>query len=1463
MKNESRLLYLQAKYQFDKAMKKFEDGSIKSEPQLIQTVFESFQDFFTQMGKPNMISRYVSEGGPPWSEDYNNMMEEIKEDLEILYQELDILGKSLFTSFNHNIMQNEILEKEYENVYDQLKDLETYVNLSGEGVIRFGRDDFLNGLRIDWDRISETPLEITPTGVTLPILEQRNVAQDAKVTIVPGNQKHDDYILGSDSNGFPGNNHEVTKVSDSLLTGTFGYQFVGRNDNRGNYGAVIDGDPNTWFEYERVNLRDHEKIKIAKNYGWEYVVSGNKKLYFAEDPENGVLKLHLQIVLDKEEIINQINIDMYTPPNYGSQTAIVKNILVSSEYGAPKSVIHGRKQDNEYSFHFEPTKAKVISILFEQKHKYYTDLGHIYYEKKMSVESETDYVFETLEHRKRPEFAPRLDGPLISLEELGVKVDVDETQVKAYYPFRQREGHGYPLDDIVNDLIKQVDESTVDAGIERFEGYRYAIGIRNIEIFSVEFAPKGELVTTPYYFDKPVERISISAKETLENLIAKNSNIKYDWISYYVSIDDGKEWYPITPLERTSVVGGPPKVYTIQQIDSEDEKIEDRYGYIESTHPVYSLRLKVVIERPDDYVETLNDEEVTELSDYSSSTLQKFTFQVETKPLEDDTDSVSLSDMMSEVEYEGIYDPGFQIDDEIPDEEDDKEIEEPPPSGRYDDYEPIILDITSYPEEICRCDPMIIRGIASSSQKINSIKLYINNVEVDPFNLGNPVEVEGCTPVENLTSENNDLNNDGSQVLFEWIIPYWKIYELGSDLGDAIQVQITAEDDYSVDRFYFNANIVDCTIDTRDCLELESVVVQYYNESMNDIAEIELDKDLLPYEFDNGEGTLVTVGWDEMRKAPVIMVTGGYNETGYAFQLHAVGVRYIDYDNESKIKWSTAILEESENTLNTELIPGDPEEKDKSWVEDIYNGNYRTAPTLQGLNSWIIVRIDDEFISGSCPINLENFDPNEHQVDTEPPNNQDRDVVNECNTLHKIVFQYYDLEQDKLLLHTVKLNEEVYKPVHRINSLKKNIDVLVGWYNKYQSPLIKVEEASGDNNLLLTAVGVLYQDVYNDLLTDWMIEVDRRTAYVFNKEKMGGSLKSYPSYLEEVKQGNFKNAPILSRKGAAIVGKFSEKLTESICILDGIDNHPSTPSMVDNKPEIIIHTNIPDTIYYQELEDQKLNLKGLLKDDYGLINWQLSMGDFRVGDNNMPDLLEKPFDIDLTIPFPEPIERTEEYSPKVDIIFVIDTSQSMQDNIDNVKANLNSFINYLERENLDVHLGYVCSGFTEEQQRMNMTPAKNFSLDSVFLDTNAWEGLRWRQITDTTYGAASLYHQLRPDAKTHIVMLTDTHITEDLTQDIIDDLKDRNITVSVIWEIGIDDEPDYEWLAEETGGLSLDLNNPKFYEEMEELAQLIVETTYFYPDTTQVITITAEDSYGHITTRNIILNLRDITTKVG
>src|SRR5699024_9487170 len=123
------------------------------------------------------------------------MMDQIKEDITLLYQEVDILGRSLYTDFNQHVLQQEVIQHKYEDALDKLKDLEMYTGHSSN-VLRFGRDDFLNASKIDYDRITGTPLEISKTGLSLPLKsDSRNVIEGATVTIVPGNQKHNDFIM--------------------------------------------------------------------------------------------------------------------------------------------------------------------------------------------------------------------------------------------------------------------------------------------------------------------------------------------------------------------------------------------------------------------------------------------------------------------------------------------------------------------------------------------------------------------------------------------------------------------------------------------------------------------------------------------------------------------------------------------------------------------------------------------------------------------------------------------------------------------------------------------------------------------------------------------------------------------------------------------------------------------------------------------------------------------------------------------------------------------------------------------------------------------------------------------------------------------------------------------------------------------------------------------------------------------
>ena len=311
-----------------------------------------------------------------------------------------------------------------------------------------------------------------------------------------------------------------------------------------------------------------------------------------------------------------------------------------------------------------------------------------------------------------------------------------------------------------------------------------------------------------------------------------------------------------------------------------------------------------------------------------------------------------------------------------------------------------------------------------------------------------------------------------------------------------------------------------------------------------------------------------------------------------------------------------------------------------------------------------------------------------------------------------------------------------------------------------------------------------------------------------------------------------------------------------MCLLDNpIDDLPDKPSF-DLLPPVIQIDPIVDPFYYHNLNNETISLTGKITDETDLNNWILRSLENSWGETFNEKKLEVTLNLDIPINIPPIVEEVEENN-KVDIVFVMDTSGSMSDELENVKSNMSQFISLLNNRDLDVQIGYVGSRFNESQLRRDMTPSSEFNFNDLALNSGAWETLNWRQITDTTYGAASFYGQLRPDAKKHIVLVTDTYINTDLTNDIIDDLKMRQITVSVIWRVGIEDEPEYALITDSTNGLSADINNPNFYEEMEGLAQKIIDSTSHIPDSSQVIMIEAVDEAGNKTTESIVVNFTD------
>lgn len=1435
-KNNSQLLYLQARQLFEQARSKFEDGSIKTDALLIQSVFNSFQEFFTSMGKPNMVPRYAPEDGPPWSEDYNSMINEIRQDLELLFQEVDILGRSLYTDFNHNMVQHEILMSQYQSVLDKMRDLEIFSGMNGSGV-DFGRDDFLSKDKIDFARIAGTPLEIVDGAVTLPQVSRINVAEQASITIVTGNRQQNKFILGTESNGFPGNNTEIHSVTDDVLTNrNYIPTFLGEEDNHGNYSTVLDGNPNTWFEYEKVNVREQDKIRGAKNLGWNYQVHENQTISWAEDPDDGILKLHMQIVLKEEEIINQINCNMYTPPNYGAKTAVVKNILVSgSSIGTPVSVMPRDKKDDQYNFHFPPVKAKVIDITFEQRQKYITDIGHIFYEKKMQAEDNTDYAMDMA--TRKYQYAPRIDGPLVSLEDLGISVKVSNSDVNADYPQLTSSSEQVTnIGETINRLLNNVDLETMDMGVEKFEGFRWCIGIRDIEIFSCEYAEEGELVTYPFYFENPLDKISLNVNENLPTALTGNESLKYEWLKYYVSIDDGAQWHPITPMSHQSVSEDqPPKIYTVHTIETSEQRLNDKASYLESEYPVYSLRLKIIGRRPSDYTTEgfmLKDGAgVTESFVQSSPIVSSYMLDILTKTEAFDSEaserSITSIDSLGEAKpdtgfneppatvpenpwgdddgdgrpnwddpdhpeyvspdtrppnYEppgrppgNTYPPGgipTQVggphdDDDgdgIPNHQDpdwkprltvvitnkktnwcaDEDLyvrgyvysknnlkktdfyvggnllETKEVSGRYADFEFMIpknthlpnvsisvivrgydtegntydsdviniIDCTGIPpedkpyeqgsnklnvvidkrvSELCECDTLSFYGSIQGPNPIQTVIIRVNGTAIDLNNLGTPPANDPCiagesSPVQvqasqvsvkqmtdeelleiedfgewlNAFEEREDCgcrNKKKNRVaafqmqstpfstmalneeFFQADIPYWKLRELGVVVGQSFTVEVNAIDTSNTDeKKSFIVAVKDCENPetdedgnprVSDCNQLESVEVHYFNPRENLIKSETIPGNALPYEhIDNGMGSKITVGWRKDYKGPILMMTGGHDDSGYAFQVHAVAINYLDEFGQSKKVWAQGIAEKSAGVKNEDKMLGDAS-RETSWVSNIANGDYALSPSLGGINDYVSFTFLNEWNDKACLINMD-FDPSVNQQPDAPEEDPDAQPLYDCATMTHILFQYYDDVSNLLKVLKIDISANG-KDIYSIQTKNGNVDVAVGWVDYFKGPTIQIKSAAGNENVLLTAIGLVYQDIYGNSQTSWATQLRYRTNGVKNAEFAVGELKEL-TQISWLSNGvvSYEQATYIGRQNDMVAYRIDDTVTESLCAPEkpmdeevGID--PENPPDV---PSVTFDLTLPEICFDEEtttIIGTAIDAVGLKEVQYGVL----------------------------------------------------------------------------------------------------------------------------------------------------------------------------------------------------------------------------------------------------------------------
>jgi len=145
----------------------------------------------------------------------------------------------------------------------------------------------------------------------------------------------------------------------------------------------------------------------------------------------------------------------------------------------------------------------------------------------------------------------------------------------------------------------------------KYDKARFAIGIRDIGIYSYSFAETSEVVSQPYNSPKPVSKVSVTVDEFVPKIFytsSGNEGTENSWIKYYISVDNATSWHRVSPTNHSETISEDginkvPEVVNINSDISSDER-DNPLAYIDTAEPVYQVRFKAVLTRPSDVADS-------------------------------------------------------------------------------------------------------------------------------------------------------------------------------------------------------------------------------------------------------------------------------------------------------------------------------------------------------------------------------------------------------------------------------------------------------------------------------------------------------------------------------------------------------------------------------------------------------------------------------------------------------------------------------------------------------------------------------------------------------------------------------------------------------------------------------------------------------------------------------------------
>ncbi len=569
----SDILYAQAALALVQLKRDYAVRKYRAPEEVTTLINKALTDFEERAGGAITKFEPIELSEVPNSAKMNRFWTSFQNDINLLQKQVDTLRAAAIDTHNHVEMEIKKAKNNNLALQNKLKTLEMYSNVDNNSQVRMG-DTFITEDLIDWNAISSGENRATVIGkqyIGLGFQAQESaLEEDPTVIVLEG------------SNGFLGNNQEVRDPDKESVTnpanGEKRYYFKSSVYPANELGATIDSQPATWIEFEKYKVKDSDRAK-ARDYGFRYeLVNDPKWNYLKSLPNDGgmidwadglagePLILNVEVDLKTLKKANVIKLLPFTLADNANNPILIKNVTVSADKtvwdtlgpenlwiasGIDKRITEISDANvviGEASWTYSGDPIRYVRFTIHQPKPIQVDIGHHYY-----------YSDQT----ENPDAPERLDGP---------NPPVNNT--RAYHNVANSK---------VGDLIQRT---------EYFTGERWAIGVRDISVFSNRYHTSGVFVSNKFNVPGIVDRVSLSA----DVIIPSDWDQSTPWIEFYVSPNNGKNWYQISRVQDDFL--DIPEIIAFND-PTPLELREPGVKYYDVNEKVDSLRLKVKLSRPE------------------------------------------------------------------------------------------------------------------------------------------------------------------------------------------------------------------------------------------------------------------------------------------------------------------------------------------------------------------------------------------------------------------------------------------------------------------------------------------------------------------------------------------------------------------------------------------------------------------------------------------------------------------------------------------------------------------------------------------------------------------------------------------------------------------------------------------------------------------------------------------------